>query len=101
MREILGSHPVDVFASCEILGKFWQLGCLVWLVGWQGVVAAMQRHTANVKVQRCGCAALQREIDTVKEVGAQEFRVRLEEASQLWRWTTKGPLAVARPATRW
>ena len=38
----LGSHPVDCFAALEILGKFWQVGCLLALIGSDGVAAASQ-----------------------------------------------------------
>ena len=37
---LLGSHPVNVFATCEILGKFWQLSVLVAYVGRPGLTAA-------------------------------------------------------------
>ena len=38
--KLLGSHPVDIFAVLEILGKIWQLSCLVMLVGLDGAATA-------------------------------------------------------------
>jgi hypothetical protein len=37
---LLGSHPVDVFAACEILGKLWQAAMLVALISRAGLAAA-------------------------------------------------------------
>ena len=36
---LLGSHPVDVFANSEILGKFWQMSCLGVYIGSAGRAA--------------------------------------------------------------
>ena len=44
---LLGSHPVDVFAALEILGKLWQAGCLVTLLGADGTVSAARTAAAS------------------------------------------------------
>lgn len=43
---MLGSHPVDVFASLEIVGKVWQGSCLLALLGGDGAAAAVSTVAA-------------------------------------------------------
>lgn len=43
----------------------------------------VEQLTLKLNTESERCNSMQREIETIKEVGAQEFRVRLSEASQL------------------
>ena len=54
---LLGSHPVNVFASLEIVGKVWQGGCLLALLGSEGTAAAVSTVVAAPPLAWALCGA--------------------------------------------